>query len=518
MTKIIHLIYIHLLSLFGINRVVKNVHEGESARFEFKTILFIIISLLYCFLFYILLQTFFTDGFLILPIAFLFSSIFCLLYDFNQVKAILFQAEDTLFLFSLPIDKKEIVLSKLFTIYFKNIFFAFLFMISALLAARFTLLLNQTFILLFLVMILFIPVLPIVIASICFYANSYFKMHFLKLRVALFISIFVVLCFFLFFILPDVYITRSNIMFLISKLCRLYPISYLFSQSLSQMNLFLFFAYLMIHIGIIYLYIVFLSFDYPKICSVMRGRKKKSFIVYKKRSNKKRFFGLVHKELVYLFSYSLYFKNSYSLTIIGSIFLVFMFLILPYRSYDSFLSYFNLFGPLVLSVIASLGLSGIHAFSLERKNLDMLGSFPVSFGQVFFAKMLTNFLLLFVLILFNATFLMLVVKPNTFVIVMLYVLPIFVSLFHIFFSLLLDSCFIDKANQSESAIIKERLLPIVPIFLSFSYLVFPFLFPNVLGYKYILGSLLVISISEIICCLLFYFVARRKLIRKIFYS
>ena len=82
-------------------------------------------------------------------------------------------------------------------------------------------------------------------------------------------------------------------------------------------------------------------------------------------------------------------------------------------------------------------------------------------------------------------------------------------------SVILDYRFIEKNEMTDNAIIKQRLIGMIPPFLAIILGIGPFFLPVYKKYEILLGSYtLILFISQIIC-LLYLFLNRKKLLENL---
>ena len=177
MNKLFKLIYVNLLSLFDINKIIIAREDGVKSNLEKRTILVALINVVYAYFLYVILNKLVvTDKVVLLVIGFFVSTLLCFLSDISTVEQLIFRSDDTEFLFSYPITRTQILFSKLFTVYLKNLVGTALFMIVSLLSYYNSGgVVTDTLFVMVLLVSLTIPILPIIIATIISYVDDYYK-------------------------------------------------------------------------------------------------------------------------------------------------------------------------------------------------------------------------------------------------------------------------------------------------------------------------------------------------------
>ena len=177
MNKLFKLIYVNLLSLFDINKIIIAREDGVKSNLEKRTILLGLINVVYAyFLFIILDKLTLKDNTLLLVVGYFISTVFCFVSNLSVVEPLIFKSDDTDFLFSYPVSRNQILFSKLFTVYLKNLVITSLFMIVSFVAYYNSgVKVTETLFIMVLLVSLLIPIIPIILATIIAYIDDYYK-------------------------------------------------------------------------------------------------------------------------------------------------------------------------------------------------------------------------------------------------------------------------------------------------------------------------------------------------------
>ncbi len=525
MNKLFKLIMVNLLGLFDINKIKVARMDGVKSNLEKKTVMTGLIAIIYGYLIYhLFLFLNLDDKMLILNLGFIVSTILCLGMDLWIIEPIIFKNKDNEMLFSLPVTRQQILFSKLFVIYLRNLVFTGIIMLASIFSyGHFIKNISDTFIMMYILSTLIIPFIPIVISTIISYVNDYFKLksgnNIIYKIIKLLIIIVIIL--FLLYIFKDV--RSSNIDSLISsiinKIYYIYPLSYLFNNSLRYENIIYFIILIVIPIVIIYIYSLFISKNYLKICSLLKGIEKKEIFKYKKTYNLHKVFGLLRKELNNLFSNKFYLRNSFGGLLSLSVLLLVVFLVFDIsKLYDieNFDIYINLYVPTLLCLFSTATGSAISSMSLEKENMQMLRTMPISMTKILLGKWLTNIIIGGIFVIINGTIIWYFLDLSKWGIIFSYLLPFVALLFISFTSLILDYRFIEKNELDDNSIIKQRFLVMVPSFLSIIISFGPFFIPVYRQYKLLLGSYVLALLLLVIIEYIYLLINRNKLIRGLF--
>ena len=470
MIKLIKLIYINLLSLLDYNKIIIANNNNVKSGYEYKPILLVILSIIYGYISYVLLTLLgkvVDDKTIILNIIFIFTTILSIVISIYCSNNTLYNSEDNDYLYSLPIKKNYIILSKLFNIYIKNILFILIFLISGLLAYNNYVKVDETISLIYFIIAIFIPIIPIIIASIISYIINYLKTkEDTKINFIIKISLLLILSLIVFLIFKyksnNIETNLKNITKILSFI---YPIYYLYKITINYNNLITLFIYIAIIIGPLHIFTKYLSNNYIRMCSILNGVKKTKKFIYPKTPQRTKFSGFMHKEYLTIINNKKYFNTSFrtSLTItIAMLIALLLININKIQEIELFNTYFNIFIPVLLSFVVCINSSTISSISIERENIELLKSYPISFNKILLAKYLIGFLFHLIFIIINALIITIFFRPVLFTIVMCYITPIISSLFANLLYLILDYKYPAKNEKSETNILNQRILSFIP--------------------------------------------------------
>ena len=520
MNKLLKLILVNLLDLVDFNGVVKEIESGVKGKSEIRLIIISLVSIAYGGILYFLfskLGDILINKNLLFFVGFILSTIVCFVVSFMQVDSVIFKSDDTEYLFSLPLTKHQIIFSKLFNVYIKNMFFVLIIMLSCILAFANYGKVTEMLGLMYIVESMLIPFLPIILSVLICYMNYYIKLNKNKIECFIIkIFTFLILGFVFFFIIKGINVSNINTFMhgLYERLVYVYPTNFLYFKSLIDGNVLCLIIYIIINVIVIYFYMYFLLKSYNKICTLLKGVKKKSKFDYGSRISLRRGFGFLRKELLCIFKNKLYYGSSFSLVILLSLILIVGGFFIPIEhiiKMDNFYYYYNLIGPFALATMVCLGNSAINSISLEKYNIDNLLSLPIKFNKVLFYKWFTNVYISSFIIIIDGTFINLLLKPNTFVIVCNYLVPLFAVMFISLISIILDYKFVVKRETDDGVILRQRFITLVPSLISICIIFIPFVFKVYKLYKNILMCFIVVSILIMIFSLIYLFVNKNKL-------
>ncbi len=523
MNKFFKLLYVNLLGLFDFNKIAVARKEGVKSNLEKKSVITGIFMLLAGYILYsFFIKMNFTNTVYYFGLAFIISTIYCFVTNISLIEPIIFNNSDNDILFSYPVTKNQIVFSKLFSIYLKNIFAVLIIMIAALLAFLKVGKVDETLVLLFIVCILFIPFVPIIICTLLAYINDYFKVKMKKVTFCL-----VKYSLLLVIMIGGVLIAKSNtfsklaegLIYLIDKINIVYPFGYMFMEIMGKSSILFFFIYIILNILLISLYNTLMSNNIMKISSMLQGVNKKHHFEYHRTHNYHRVFGVVKKEIINLFNNKNYLVSSFGLTLIMFVVIVIginMIDIEVLRKFEYFEMYFNNYGPALLGTVNTLNVMSISIMSLEKDNMQMLRTMPVNMGKVIFAKWLSNVLLSSIFIIIEAVIIIIKFHVRKLGLVLWICLPLCMMMMLVLTALVLDYTFISKREKSDNVIIRQRIIVFIPTILSLVLGLLPvFLNMAVKGYWFA-GAYSFFMIGLMILEVVYLLLNRKKLLENLF--
>lgn len=514
MNKLIKVILVHLFGLFDINQIRMARSAGIKSGIEKKIILYGFLAIVYGFAIYkLILFLDFKNVFSILTICFMLSSFFCFIKSILSVREDVFKSDDNDVLFSLPLSVNQVLFSKLFQVYLKNLFYVLIIMTSSLLAfASYKEDLSESFLTMYIVCSLLIPLVPIVLATIFCYCDAFLEMKFgIKKRN-------IIRFLFILFIIGFIYCLSKTFSGL-NSFYIIYPIVYLFYMIVRKTNIFFFILYVALIVLIMILYNLIISNSYLQICSMLKGIKKRSEFSYHKSFNRRSLLGSVHKEILSLIANKKYFMSVFMLSYGISILFFVISLLFNIDGYihEEWIIYLDNLIPFIISLICTMKIYTISAISLEQDNRFMLRTYPVSFKKVILAKYLTNLILGFGPIIIMGISLILFYDFDKWTEVFSFILPFSSLAFICFTGLTLDLRFPVLKADSREEIVNQRLLNLVPPIIAIGLIVIPFITGFVFKNYYIfLGTILILGIG-ILIEMLYLLISAKKIMKNLFH-
>lgn len=522
MNKLIKLIYINLLGLFDINKIIVARSEGVKSNLEKKMVITVLIGLFYGYVIYSLFSYIkINNSYIIFNIGFFISSLICMISNIINIEPILFKNNDNDVLFSMPVTRYQILLSKLFVIYIRNLFYVIVIMGAILLSyLSYGFNVSELFVLMYICSLLIIPFIPIVISTIIAYLNDLFKLKTndsLLFKIIKIMIVGVVLGG-IFLLFKDIFKYGGNLNKLLdifnNKIKLLYPLIMIFDIALNRGSLFSFIILISLPIIVIYIYSLFITNNYLRMCSLLKGIKKASSFVYKKKFKLGQILGIVRKELCCIINNKVYFRSSVVTLFIFSIVLFILLNVIDldrFKKINNFMLYFNTYLPMILAMFVTLNNSAISSFSLEKDNIQVLCSMPLNMMEIILGKWIPSILIGSIFVIINGSLVWLYLEIPKWTIIYSYVIPFIALLFVSLTSIVLDYRFIEKNETDDNVIIKGRIISFIPTFLAIIIGIGPFFLPLYGEYELLLGGYALGMLFLLIFLLLYLIVRHKKL-------
>lgn len=394
--------------------VLKNslVNTYKLKRLTPKKILLVFILFAYVFLsLFLLMNDFLSNIYTIflkanlnsyyLTVIFSLATIFSFFFTIFSAKNALFENKDNDLLFSLPIKKKTILLSRLSTIIINN----FIVSLVVIIPGIYVYLAHESITIgmmsVVILLILFTSVIPTILACLFGYLVAFITSKFKNkslielLSYLIFIAIYMTAIyegdaiFNLFTENPELLTTILKYLF--------FPI-YLINLSIISSNSIYIFLYVLINIAIIYLFITLLNKIYYKLIVKLTTTSTSSNFKFRKTKINTPLMALIKKDKKRYLTSAIYVFNTAFGVVILLIFSIASLFYKPSALLSNFIEFLTLNTSMLLFwcviFIISLSNTTSSSISIEKKNFWILKMLPVTPKDVFKAKKSVNLMLL----------------------------------------------------------------------------------------------------------------------------
>ena len=227
---------------------------------------------------------------------------------------------------------------------------------------------------------------------------------------------------------------------------------------------------------------------------------------------------MIIKEITYIFNDKVYFMHTYGLQIIGTVVVLGVCIVNPLeklQAVEKIEDFFNMIIPSIIACFSSLCCTTVSSLSLERENLGMLRTFPISFKGIIINKVLANILISIPLALINILILGLLVNTSTTVIIVSLIYAISTIVFISVLGITLDWRFIDNREKDKNTIIRQRLVTFAPLIVSGIIGVSAFVLPIYTKYYFFIGTYALMEFVGTLICIGYMVINKDYLLKKI---
>ena len=510
MNKLWGLLKIQMLNTLGINKVLKSKDENSKQKLIITLILLIIfgIGIIGISTFYSLMLALFLRKLdkmeLLIAIVMAVTSIFTMFTTIYKTKGTLFGFKDYDAIMSLPIKTKTIISSRMIMLYLVNILLTFVIMGPAGVIYGISISSPITFYLLFTFSILFVPFIPLVIATIIGTTISMVASRFKHKNLLETILSFgiLILVFIISINMKGIEKDFDNIGIAIGdSIYKSYPMAKLFVNAICDNNIFSLLIFIGTSVLIFTIFVWVIAKKFKAINTAFTTIKAKSNYklgVFKKFSQ---FESLYYKELRRYFSSALYIVNTsfaliMLLIMVGAIVIINPTELEQMLEIPGFSENINSLLPLVISIFVAMTCTSACSISLEGKNLWILSSSPINVRSIFLSKAAVNLTITIPTILFCGTSLGIYLTPTTTEWILLYLTPIIYACFISIMGIVINLIFPKMEWASELMVIKQSMATLIAMVIGILSIGLPF--AVTVMYTNISRSLLILLISGVI--------------------
>ncbi len=487
MSNVWYLLKVQLLAFFNINRAIYTKDRSEKRKF----ILFVILVIFFVIYFgglsfgYSMLLSAGLKALgrpdLLLAMMMAVTSVVVLFTSIFKSSGILFNFKDYNMVMSLPVKTSHIVASRILLLYVMNIFFSFIFIIPAGVVYAMTSPIDPIFYMGYVLTLLFVPLVPIVIASIIGSIIGYIASFFKRFNVLNIIFQFIL-------ILGIIALSFSagnmseNITEISSMMAEqiynLYPLAKMYTDGVCNGNILSLILFIVISIAVFGIFTILVSLVFKKFNTILNTSKAKSHFKMTELKEKTQIGALLSKESKRYFSSAIYVLN----TGIGVILMLIMAVASLFFNLDSmgemmgypgFPTILARYAPIVLCFFIVMSCTTSSSISLEGRNLWIIKSSPVREMDVLKSKIYLNLTILIPAIIITSGLLSIALKPDWKTVIIMFLLPCIYAVFISLAGILINLKFPNFDWTNEVTVIKQSVSATITIFLGFASLILP---------------------------------------------
>ena len=412
----LNLIKINVLSFFDLHKLINAKTKLDFYKALIRTIFLLLLLSLFSYSIYMIIKPTVNDYktaelmYIILAQYMAITSSFLIGSNIQKIDDLLFKFKDYDLLISLSLSKNKILNSKLITVYIFNLIYSIFFMISPYIIYSNNVDVDIWFHILFFITLLFIPIVPIIIATLLGILFSYLN-TFYKENKAL--NLFLTLIMFLTLLTISFnFINLNNDvetgMELVKVFNYIYPLTSTYINIIENKNILSLILFIVIPIILFIFYTFIINKFHNYLYSKINYKRLNNNFEYGKFKKRSQLLTIYKKELEFFTSSNLYVMN----TMVGSILLtilVCIFCFIDQKYLDMNLGANNLlnimknYTPVFIGSFCLLNCSTAASMSLEGNYINILKSLPIKPYKIILAKIMVNLTILFPTILINST-------------------------------------------------------------------------------------------------------------------
>lgn len=510
------LLKIQLLDWFDLNKALhtKDKKEKRNLLLMLGVITFVLITFFFLAFLYTLTMA---NGYesmgllsLFLPLLMLTASMVTLVTTLSKANSLLFRFKDYDLLMSLPIKTSHIIGSRILMLYIMSLFFNLILMIPGCIAYSLIASPSLGFYVLFVLCFFFIPLVPIILASLVSALISLIASRFKSVQLLSTLLSFLFVLGFMGFsmMIQDM---GSEILDLSATLTasmnKLYPLALLYGSALGDLNIGAALLFISFSLLAFYLFSLFLGKNYKRLNTALMASSPRS--TYKAQSLKTAtpFKALYQKELKRYFSSSLYVLNT-GFGVVFMVILSLLFAILGPTPLENLLQMPGLtpimqnFAPFALAFCSVLSCTTACSISLEGKNLWIIKSSPIKAHTLFMSKLAVNLTVVLPCLFVSSALLAYTLQTTWLQTFLLFALPTAYTFWSALLGLMINLKFPSFNWASETMVIKQSVPAVLaPLagFASIGVCLAPLLLSSTIDPIYLaMGALLFLSLLSIL--------------------
>ncbi|MDF2906239.1 MAG: putative rane protein [Herbinix sp.] len=473
MKKVLRLVRVQLWAVLGDMLSVGNLKKKKPKALYVGIGFFVILMSAISFIYSLMIGSglmMFDSLELLPPMMMSVACIILLVTTILQVKGTIFGFKDYDMVMALPISTGGIVASRLIILYSINMIFVTMLMLPMLLAYG---MLAQPPILFYafgIVAMLFVPLVPIVIASIigtviAYVASKFRRNNLLSIILIMgFLAVFMAMS----FSIEDngeklVDMSRT----LTAQVYDLYPLAKLYTMAVVEQDVLSFGLFLGVSALAFIAYTILVKAIFKKMnTAIMTGSARSNYKLgrLKTASPMK---ALYRKELKRYFSSTLYVTNTAFGIVMLTLASVALFFVEPQKLLGEEMPVNMIagIGPAIISFCVMMCCTTMSSISLEGKNLWIIKSMPVEPKTVYLAKIYVNLTVLSPAVI-DAVILGIALKADLLTIILMVLITVVCSVFISFYGLLMNLLLPNFNWSNETVVIKQGAAAMVTIFSS----------------------------------------------------
>ncbi|GAA0125708.1 ABC transporter permease [Clostridium sp. CTA-19] len=521
MSNLIALIKVDFLNLTGINKLLKETSKKEKSRI---ILMFLTVAISIGMLVFIASKYFMEIGKLLstvggLEILLYFgvigSTALIFFTSLYKAQGFLFGQKDFDFLMALPLKSYTILLSKLLNLVVINYLVEIIVMVPP--AIIYFINSNSNFlnVISFIILFIFVPFIPIVVASIIAFIISYVSSRMKYKNLATIIMSFIAVILFMAIsmnldnsISPE----ALDVNGICNMLKKAYLPSYYFTLAIKDLNFLYASNFILLSIAVFSLFIYVFNKSFKVINSKLMETYKKDNYKMKDLAESSQLKALIKKEMKRYFSSSVYVLN----TFFGIVLLTIVSIIALFFGQDQLMKILDIpvakdlignFVIVIMSFCVVMTCTTSSSISLESNNLWILKSSPIRTIDIFKSKIIFNLSLILPAVIINSVLLAIAFKATLIQLLWYLIIPTLYGITVAIGGLIINLYFPKLVWTSETVVVKQSLSSFLGVMLGMVIVVIPvisFIFLKIKNINIFISilALVLICIIFILCNIL----------------
>lgn len=477
MSDVRKLLKVQLMGFFGINKALHSKDPKEKRKLTLILVMMVFAILLICgtvFAYSFLMAEAFEEvGKLeLLPaLTMATSCVITLITTVYKINGVLFNYKDFDITMSLPVKTSTVVESRIMMLYIMNLVFSLVILIPSMMMYAIKANPEPNFYLLFVLLLFFIPMIPIIIASVIGGIISVVASRFKRKNI---ISLILTIVFFV--VIMMVSLNMNSVMMdfanigetIMNAVNRFYPLTKMYVEALCNQNVGALCLFIGISLLAFSLFMTLVEKWYNKLNTMMSTTRAQANYKMTALKESSPFSALYWKELRRYFSSPLYVMNTAAAAIMITLASIAL-LVLGSEQLAVLLEEPQLavilhkFAPFVIALGLVLCSTTSCSISLEGKSLWIVKSAPVSVWTIFKSKIAVNIMVFLPVSLLNSILISIALKASLFDTLMIFLTPIVYLVFSALFGLAVNLKFPNLDWISESTVIKQSAATFISV-------------------------------------------------------
>ena len=440
-----------------------------------------------------------------LTILFSLTSLFSIFFSIFSSKNALFENKDNGLLFSLPIKKRDILLSRLVQILLYDFALSLFIIIPGLYVYFVNEIPSFKNVIVILLLVIFSSIIPTILSSLFGYLVAFISSKFKKKNIIEFISYILFIGIYMYLInngnkLLELFINNPKMLTKILKYL-FFPI-YLINLSITKDNLVYVLLYVLFNVIIIYVFIILLNKLYYRIIVKLNTMKVSSKFRMKKMVNHSKMSSLIRKEIKRYLGSAIYVFN----TSFGVIMLLIASIASLFYKCDKLIEILDLgtgfnafmFVFYIVLFAVSFSITTNSSISIERNNFWILKMLPLTTKEVFMAKKSVNLILVIPCLICSLTLFKISNYINLKEMVFLMGIGLLISMVIANFGLICNLLFPKFDAPNDTVIVKQSMASMMGIMIPMILVIIYIVVINALN----ISQNLILIITTCICTIL----------------